>query len=135
MDFRQIEAFIYVVRHKSFSKAADAIYITQPTVSAHISSLENELGIKLIDRSSKEICPTAAGYIFFEYAQNLINIRDNAVFALKDFTDKIEGNLEIAASTVPSQYIIPKLVFEFRQNFQNVNLNLFLKNLPMINWC
>lgn len=124
MDFRQIEAFIYVVRHKSFSKAADAIYITQPTVSAHISSLENELGIKLIDRSSKEICPTAAGYIFFEYAQNLINIRDNAVFALKDFTDKIEGNLEIAASTVPSQYIIPKLVFEFRQNFQNVNLNL-----------
>lgn len=64
MDFKQIEAFVYVVRHKSFSKAADAIYLTQPTVSAHISSLEKEIGTKLIDIFSKEIVPTKAGKIF-----------------------------------------------------------------------
>lgn len=124
MDYKQIEAFVYVVRHKSFSKAADAIYLTQPTVSAHISSLENELGIKLIDRSTKEIYPTAAGKIFFEHAQNLISIRDNAIFALKDFSTSIEGNLEIAASTVPSQYIIPELIMAFRHNYNSIILNL-----------
>ncbi len=124
MDFKQIEAFVYVVRHKSFSKAADAIYLTQPTVSAHVNSLENELGIKLIDRSTKEIYPTSAGKIFFEHAQNLINIRDNAIFALKDFAYSIEGNLEIAASTVPSQYIIPELIMAFRQNYSNITFNL-----------
>lgn len=124
MDYKQIEAFVYVVRHKSFSKAADAIYLTQPTVSAHINSLENELGIKLIDRSTKEIYPTAAGKIFFEYAQNLINIRDSAIFALRDFSTSIEGNLEIVASTVPSQYIIPELIMAFRQNYSNIIFNL-----------
>lgn len=124
MDYKQIEAFVYVVRHKSFSKAADAIYLTQPTVSAHINSLENELGIKLIDRSTKEIYPTSAGKIFFEYAQNLISIRDSAIFALKDFSASIEGNLEIAASTVPSQYIIPELIMAFRQNYNSVFFNL-----------
>jgi DNA-binding transcriptional LysR family regulator len=55
-----------VVEHKSFSKAADAIYLTQPTISAHISSLERELGIMLIDRSGKDIEPTEAGRLFFE---------------------------------------------------------------------
>ena len=68
MDFKQIEAFVYVVRYKSFSKAADALYLTQPTISSHISSLESILGLKLVDRSSKEIYLTAAGEIFFEYA-------------------------------------------------------------------
>lgn len=124
MDFKQIEAFVYVVRHKSFSKAADALYLTQPTISSHISSLENILGIKLIDRSSKEIYPTTAGKIFFEYAQNLINMRDNAIYALKDFSTNIKGKLEIAASTVPSQYIVPELIINFLQKYKNINFNL-----------
>ncbi|NLK35789.1 MAG: LysR family transcriptional regulator [Gracilibacteraceae bacterium] len=115
MDFRQIEAFVYVVRFRSFSKAADAIYLTQPTVSSHISNLEKELGTKLIDRSGKDVEPTGAGRIFFDYANNLINIRDNAIFTLNEFTKKIEGKVEIAASTVPAEYLLPKLLIGFRK--------------------
>jgi len=124
MDFRQIEAFVYVVRFKSFSKAADAIYLTQPTVSSHISTLEKELGLKLIDRSGKEILPTSAGKVFYEYANNLINIRDNAVFTLNKFSKKIDGKVEIAASTVPAEYLLPKLMLGFRNLYNNINFSV-----------
>lgn len=124
MDFRQIEAFVYVVRFNSFSKAADAIFLTQPTVSSHISSLENELGVKLIDRSGKEVEPTNAGKIFYDYANNLVNIRDQAVFTLSEFSKKIEGKVEIAASTVPAEYLLPKLMIGFRSNFNNISFSV-----------
>lgn len=124
MDFRQIEAFVYVVRFRSFSKAADAIYLTQPTVSSHINTLENELGIKLIDRSGKTVEPTSAGKIFYEYADNLINIRDNAVFTLNEFSRKVEGKVEIAASTVPAEYLLPKLMIGFKNKYSNINFSV-----------
>lgn len=124
MDFKQIEAFVYVVRHKSFSKAADAIYLTQPTVSTHINSLENEIGTKLIDRSGKEVFPTEAGKIFFEYALNLMNTRDAAVFSLNGFTNGSSGKLDIATSTVPGQYIIPELIIEFQNKYKNIAFNI-----------
>lgn len=124
MDFKQIEAFVYVVRHKSFSKAADAIYLTQPTISAHISSLEKEIGTKLIDRSSKLILPTKAGKIFYDYALNLMNTRDEAIFSLSEYTNGLTGKIDIAASTVPSQYIIPKLIIEFQKMYKNIFFNL-----------
>jgi len=54
MDFKQIEAFVNVIKYKSFSKAAEATFLTQPTISTHISSLEKELGVTLIDRLGKE---------------------------------------------------------------------------------
>lgn len=124
MDFRQIEAFVYVVRFNSFSKAADAIFLTQPTVSSHISSLENELGTKLIDRSGKEVEPTAAGKLFYEYANNLVNIRDQAVFSLNEFTNKISGKVEIAASTVPAEYLLPRLMLGFRANYGDISFSV-----------
>ncbi|NLM43810.1 MAG: LysR family transcriptional regulator [Clostridiales bacterium] len=124
MDFKQIEAFVYVVRYKSFSKAADAIYLTQPTVSAHISSLENEIGTKLLDRSSKVIHPTKAGKIFYEYAVNLMNTRDEAIFSLNNFTQGLSGKIHIAASTVPSQFIMPQLILEFQKKYKSIFFNL-----------
>ena len=120
MDFRQIEAFVYVTKLKSFSKAAEAIFLTQPTVSAHVNSLEKELGCKLIDRSGKEIVPTKAGRLFYEYAIGLINIRDNAIFKLNEFSNKISGRLDIFASSVPSQYIIPELIMGFMKEHKNI---------------
>jgi DNA-binding transcriptional LysR family regulator len=124
MDFKQIEAFVYVVKHKSFSRAADAIYLTQPTVSAHISSLEKELGTKLIDRSGKSIEPTEAGGLFYGYAVNLINIRDNAVFSLSSYNNTIKGKIEIAASTVPSQIILPRLLQNFTEIYKDISFSI-----------
>lgn len=124
MDFKQIEAFVYVVRHKSFSRAADAIFLTQPTVSAHISSLEKELGTKLIDRSGKSIEPTDAGKLFFEHAVNLMNTRDSAVFSLSSYNNIIKGKIEIAASTVPSQIILPSFMKSFIEIYKDVSFSI-----------
>jgi DNA-binding transcriptional LysR family regulator len=124
MDFRQIEAFVYVVNHKSFSRAADAIYLTQPTISAHISSLEKELGIKLIDRSGKDIEPTEAGRLFYEHAANLMNIRDNAIFSLSSYNNNLKGKLDIAASTVPSQIILPRLMKNFLPVYPDISFSI-----------
>lgn len=124
MDFKQIEAFVNVIKHKSFSKAADAIYLTQPTISAHISSLEKELGIKLIDRSGKDIEPTEAGRLFYEHAVNLINTRDNAIYSLSKYNNTIKGKIEIAASTVPSQIILPKLIKEFSSKYKDISFSI-----------
>lgn len=121
MDFKQIEAFVYVVRHKSFSRAADAIYLTQPTISAHINSLEKEVGIKLIDRSGKDIEPTEAGKLFYEHAVNLMNIRDTAVFSLSSYNNSLKGKIEIAASTVPSQSILPRLIKNFSVLYKEIS--------------
>jgi LysR family transcriptional regulator, transcriptional activator of the cysJI operon len=124
MDFRQIEAFVFVVKHKSFSKAADAVYLTQPTISAHISSLEKELGIKLVDRSGKDIEPTEAGRLFYEHAANLMNIRDNAIFSLSCYSNSVKGKIEIAASTVPSQIILPRLMKSFFPKYQDISFSI-----------
>ncbi|MFZ5352436.1 MAG: selenium metabolism-associated LysR family transcriptional regulator [Bacillota bacterium] len=124
MDFRQIEAFIHVAKLNSFSKAADVLFLTQPTISAHISSLENELGVKLLDRSGKEIVPTYAGKIFLDYAISLTNIRDSAIHNLSEFINKLEGRIEIAASTVPAQYIIPQLIKSFLTTGSKINFSV-----------
>jgi DNA-binding transcriptional LysR family regulator len=121
VDFKQIEAFVYVVKYKSFSKAADAIYLTQPTVSAHVSSLENELGIKLIDRSGKDIYLSKAGKLFYEYAINMLNSRDHAVCKIREFARDISGTLEVVASTVPAQYLLPELLVAFRKCYSDIN--------------
>ena len=75
MDFRQLEAFIATVDHQSFSAAADALYLSQPTISSYIHSLERELNIKLIARTTKETFPTEAGKLLYGYAKDILSTR------------------------------------------------------------
>lgn len=124
MDFRQIEAFVFVYRLRSFSRAGDALYLSQPTVSSHIHSLERELKVTLFDRSSKEVTPTEGGCIFYQYAVNLLETRDNAIFSLHQSSEKIEGRLEIAASTIPSQYLLPPILTDFRHRYPHISFHL-----------
>ena len=108
MDFKQLEAFVYVVKLKSFSKAAQRIYLTQPTISAHINSLEKELDTKLIERGTKYVYPTKPGSILYQYAVKMLNLRDDACCSVKNYNKELKGSLTICASTVPSQYILPE---------------------------
>lgn len=124
MDFRQIEAFVNVVKYKSFSRAADALYLTQPTISTHISSLEKELGVQLIDRTGKEASPTRDGKELFPYAMELLNTRDHAINALQPKSQEIEGILEIQASSVPGEYIVPSLLSGFQKIHPQVRFYL-----------
>lgn len=124
MDFKQIEAFVNVARYKSFSKAAEAVYLSQPTISAHIASLEQELHVILFDRTSKEIKITSAGAVFLEYATNMLNIRNTAVSSLADFDARIAGSLCISSSTTPARSLIPQLISRFYSQYPNVKFDL-----------
>ena len=120
MDFKQIEAYVNVVRYKSFSKAADASFFTQPTISTHIQNLEKELGVKLLDRKSRSVEMTIQGEKFYKYAIEMINARAQAVDAIKSSYDSIEGVLEIQSSSIPGVTFLPQLLSEFKRAHESV---------------
>jgi len=120
MEFRQIEAFVNVVKYKSFSKAASASFLTQPTISNHISALESELGVKLVDRVGKESRLTKEGRQFYAYALSMINTRKKALEAMEDASQNISGIINICASSIPGEYLVPKLMAGFREKYPDV---------------
>ncbi len=122
MDFKQIEAFVSVVRYRTFSKAADATFLSQPTISAHINNLEKEIGITLLNRQGKEVTLTKQGEIFYPYAINMLNERALAKQAMTGLLSGDEGVLEIQTSSIPGQFLIPKLIGGFHKQFPNVRI-------------
>ena len=120
MDFKQIEAFVNVVRYKSFSKAADATFFTQPTISTHIRNLEKELGVKLLDRKSRAVEMTPQGSKFYKYAVEMINARAQAFEALNNSSENIEGVLEVQASSIPAVTFLPALLAGFRKEHSGI---------------
>jgi DNA-binding transcriptional LysR family regulator len=124
MDFRQLETFVTIAKLKSFSKAADFLFLTQPTISNHIQNLEKELGTILINRSNKRITLTNAGDILFAHAMDILNKKEQTLFSLEQFKGKIEGTLEIASSSIPEQYILPILLNSFHKFYPDVRFNV-----------
>ncbi len=107
MDCRQLEVFCKIVELKSFSRAAEALRLTQPTVSGHILTLEQELEMKLLDRLGREVVPTQAGSLLYGYATKILRLRDEAAQAMDSLKGDLRGRLEVAASTIPGTYILP----------------------------
>ncbi|MCC5912136.1 MAG: LysR family transcriptional regulator [Clostridiaceae bacterium] len=124
MDFKQLESFIAIARFKSFSKAAHYLYITQPTISSHIINLEKELKATLLNRSNKKISLTQAGEILYDYAINMVNLKENVKFKLGEFKGRIIGNIELACSTVPEQYIMPSIMQQFNSLYPDVTFTM-----------
>lgn len=120
MDFKQIEAFVNVVRYKSFSKAADATFFTQPTISTHIRNLEKELGVKLLDRKSRTVEMTPQGNQFYKYAVEMINARSLAIDAINAGVENLSGILEIQTSSIPGVTFLPGLLAGFRDEHTGV---------------
>lgn len=124
MDFKQIEAFISVAKLKSFSKAANTIYLSQPTISSHIASLEKDLNTQLFDRTSKEVNLTPAGTCFLEYALDIINTRNNAISCIGNFNNNVSGSLNLSASTTPCNTIVPHLIDKFSTKYPYIKFNI-----------
>ncbi len=101
MDFRQLEAFVNVARYKNFSRAGKALYLSQPTISLHISNLEKELSTPLFDRTSKEVNLTPAGIEFLNYALDMINMKNRAIHNIISSQNKISGSIKISTTTTP----------------------------------
>jgi len=124
MDLRRLEVFCKVVELRSFTKAAEAVLLSQPTISEHIRSLEETLGEKLLDRPGREVFPTPAGQILYRYAQKMLRLREEAVQAIASYKGELSGQLVLGASTIPGTYILPKIIGSFKAQHASVQLML-----------
>lgn len=117
MEFKQLEAFVAVVDYGSFSEAARKLYLTQPTISTHIRSLEEELHARLIIRTTKKLTITTKGYQLYDSAFRILDIRNNL---LENFTGSRKQIIDLAASTIPSSYLLPELLAGFGRMYPDV---------------
>jgi DNA-binding transcriptional LysR family regulator len=126
MDLWQLNIFCKIVEHKSFSKAAKIVQLSQPTISSHIKDLEDHFGCRLIDRLARESVPTKAGELLYQYARRLIALRDETEMAINEFKGKITGKLAIGGSTIPGCYILPGIIGAFTKCYPEVSINLYI---------
>jgi DNA-binding transcriptional LysR family regulator len=124
MDLRALDVFCKIVELRSFSRAAEAVLLTQPTVSGHIKALEAELGLRLFDRAARSVTPTRAGELLYGYACRLLALREEAMQALNAHKGGLSGHLIIGASSIPGAYILPPLVAAFKRAHPDVTLSL-----------
>ena len=111
MELKQLQSFCAVVKYKSFTKAAEKLYLSQPTVSTHVRQLEEEFQTSLIVRTTKSVEVTPRGQELYECACNIVNLRDNL---MRSWSDEDEKMIRIGASTIPSAYILPEILPAFR---------------------
>ena len=112
MDLKQLESFVGVVRYGSFTKTAEKLYVSQPTISTHIQSLEAEFDTKLLLRDTKSIHLTDKGQELYEMALVMLKMRDRLV---KEWEDEKNGVIHIGASTIPSGYILPDILPKYKE--------------------
>ena len=120
---------------KSFSKAAGDLCITQPTVSGHILALEQSLSLRLFDRKAKETRLTKAGEVFLGYATKILTARQDLVNALSELSQGIRGELSLGASTIPGEYLLPKLMSGFKGEHPNITFSLKIADTKEIVEC
>lgn len=124
MNLKQLEAFVHVAEGGSFSKAAKELFLTQPTVSAHISSLEKELNVRLFIRNTKEVNLSDDGRELYKYAKQMIDLQKKIE---ERFSAKKEAGkhcISIAASTIPAQYLLPRVLMRFNEKFPDEQLKI-----------
>ena len=122
MTLEQLKTFLKIAELKSFSKAAKKIYLSQPSVSCHIISLEQELGTKLFDRLGKKIEITKQGKILLHYAKEIIELEKKARLAIDDVLNIKKGEIKLGSSNIPGAYILLPLIQKFNQENPQVKI-------------
>jgi DNA-binding transcriptional LysR family regulator len=122
MDLDQLHTFLEIVRLKSFSKAALSCFRTQPAVSAQVRQLEQELNTSLFERLGTKIALTAAGGIFAEHAEQILELRRRAQNMINELERVPRGELVIAASEATCIYVLPRVFSEYKKRFPNVQV-------------
>mgnify|MGYP004473488175 FL=1 len=117
MNLKQLEAFVKVAEGGSFSKAAKALYLTQPTISAHISSLEKELNVRLFVRNTKEVSLSEDGKELYQYAYQMVELEKKIEEMFSADARKGAKCITIASSTIPAQYLLPDILAKFNEKY------------------
>jgi DNA-binding transcriptional LysR family regulator len=128
MTIRQLEVFLAVAHAQSFSRAAERIHLSQPTLSEHTRDLEEELGVSLFVRHSRSVSLTEAGRVFEDYATRVVATLAAGRQALAELNNLKRGSLVIGASTTPGTYVLPALIARFRKQYPGITVALRIGN-------
>lgn len=124
MNLKQLEAFVEVAQSGSFSKAAKKLFLTQPTVSAHIASLEKELDTRLFVRNTKEVALSSEGQKLYTYARQILDLSEKIREEFGRQEDAAPKCVTIAASTIPAEYLLPDILARFNARFPGEQLRI-----------
>ena len=124
MNLKQLEAFVEVAQSGSFSQAAKKLFLTQPTISAHIASLEKELGTRVFVRNTKEVSLSPEGQKLYTYARQILDLTEKIKeeFGRQDAEE--QKCVTIAASTIPAEYLLPDILAKFNERYPGEQLKL-----------
>lgn len=128
MDLHHLRIFLSVFRQRSFSRASRELYLTQPTISDHIKSLEEELDCALFDRSGRKITPTGEAEILYNHAVEIIEKADNIRHVLGRFKKEVAGELVIGASSIPGTYLLPALMAAFKRKYPSISFQVLVSD-------
>lgn len=128
MDIHQLKIFASVFRNKSFSRASDELYLTQPTISDHIKTLEEELDCKLFDRLGRTIIPTKEAEVLYSHAMEIIEKANILKECIGQTMKEIKGELIIGASTIPGTYLMPHIMAKFQKRYPSVSFQILVSD-------
>jgi DNA-binding transcriptional LysR family regulator len=132
MTIRQLEVFLAIAHARSFSRAAERIHLSQPTLSEHTRELEVELGVKLFVRHSRSVSLTEAGRVFEDYATPVVATLAAAKHAITELDGLKRGSLVVGASTTPGTYVLPARIARFREQYPGITVALRIGNSRMV---
>lgn len=125
MELRQLRYFLAVASAKNFSRAAEAVAVSQPSLSVQIAGLEDELGMKLFDRLGRSVALTQAGELFHEHALRVVRELEHAVQGIQELHGAQRGRLVVGTLATVNSYLIPPLVSRFKQRFPGIHLQVY----------
>jgi DNA-binding transcriptional LysR family regulator len=125
LEITQLEFFLKVVEERSFSKAAERVFRTQPAVSLAMRRLEEEVGAPLFDRSEKTPTLTDVGEVVYEYAKRIVALRDQARGAVAELRALERGRVRVGANESTSLYLLPDVILRFREQRPSVLVEIF----------
>lgn len=128
MTIRQLEVFLAIAHAQSFSRAAERIHLSQPTLSEHTKELEDELGVPLFVRHSRSVSLTEAGRVFEDYATRVVATLAAGKQAIAELDGLKRGSLVIGASTTPGTYVLPARIAKFREQYPGITVALRIGN-------
>jgi DNA-binding transcriptional LysR family regulator len=128
MADRRLRVFHAVAKHLSFTKAAEALFMTQPAVTFQVRQLEEQFDLRLFDRAQGRIVLTAAGVLAFEYAERILALSGELDARLKEMSGAESGPLLIGASTTIAEFLLPQVLGEFKARHPAVVPRLFVAN-------
>lgn len=128
LDLHRLDVFRHVYEARSFSAAARRLELSQPTVSVHVKALEDALGVVLFNRLGREVEPTDAADLVYQRAVAMLELRQGLLEQMQGFRQRLEGDLEVGASTIPGEYLLAPTLVAFRRTHPGVTVRVHIRD-------